>query len=113
MIDSLRRMLFLRTQGFLGRVFHQACIGSVVMYGIKSRPQVMQTLGYPLAMNDRIPEITEARNIELGLGLQVFTLQAVVWTQQSQKPYLQKMKMLFSYFVSGESRSAYWNAYQN
>lgn len=36
-----------------------------------SRPQVMQTLGYPLAMNDRIPEITEARNIELGLGLQV------------------------------------------
>ncbi|XP_009770990.1 ribonuclease III domain-containing protein RNC1, chloroplastic [Nicotiana sylvestris] len=36
-----------------------------------SRPQVMQTLGYPLAMNDRIPEITEARNIELGLGLQL------------------------------------------
>jgi hypothetical protein len=24
-----------------------------------------------LPMNDRIPEITEARNIELGLGLQV------------------------------------------
>ncbi|XP_055808261.1 ribonuclease III domain-containing protein RNC1, chloroplastic [Solanum dulcamara] len=36
-----------------------------------SRPQVIQTLGYPLAMNDRIPEITEARNIELGLGLQL------------------------------------------
>lgn len=37
-----------------------------------TRPQVMKTLGYPLAMTDRIPEITEARNIELGLGLQVF-----------------------------------------
>ncbi|GAB4846916.1 RNA-binding protein that suppresses calcineurin deletion Rnc1 [Ancistrocladus abbreviatus] len=36
-----------------------------------SRPQVMQALGYPLAMTDRIPEITEARNIELGLGLQL------------------------------------------
>ncbi|XP_039113849.1 ribonuclease III domain-containing protein RNC1, chloroplastic [Dioscorea cayenensis subsp. rotundata] len=36
-----------------------------------SRPQVMQVLGYPLQMNDRIPEITEARNIELGLGLQL------------------------------------------
>ncbi|KAK6125239.1 hypothetical protein DH2020_040983 [Rehmannia glutinosa] len=34
------------------------------------RPQVMKTLGYPLSMVDRIPEITEARNIELGLGLQ-------------------------------------------
>lgn len=31
----------------------------------------MQTLGYPLVVQDRIPEITEARNIELGLGLQV------------------------------------------
>lgn len=31
----------------------------------------MQALGYPLRMTDRIPEITEARNIELGLGLQV------------------------------------------
>ncbi|CAH9124736.1 unnamed protein product [Cuscuta epithymum] len=35
------------------------------------RPQVMQKLGYPLAMEDKIPEITEARNIELGLGLQL------------------------------------------
>lgn len=34
----------------------------------------MKTLGYPLAMTDRIPEITDARNIELGLGLQVFRL---------------------------------------
>ncbi|KAL2906430.1 Ribonuclease III domain-containing protein RNC1 chloroplastic [Bienertia sinuspersici] len=34
------------------------------------RPQVMKTLGYPLPRNDRLPEITEARNIELGLGLQ-------------------------------------------
>lgn len=39
-----------------------------------SRPQIMKTLGYPLAMADRIPETTEARNIELGLGLQVFYL---------------------------------------
>ena len=31
----------------------------------------MKALGYPLEMTDRIPEITEARNIELGLGLQV------------------------------------------
>lgn len=36
-----------------------------------SRPQVMRALGYPLAMTDRIPDITEARNIELGLGLQL------------------------------------------
>nr|GMC99215.1 ribonuclease III domain-containing protein RNC1, chloroplastic [Ipomoea batatas] len=36
-----------------------------------TRPQVMKTLGYPLAMTDRIPEITDARNIELGLGLQL------------------------------------------
>ncbi|KAE8671457.1 Phototropic-responsive NPH3 family protein [Hibiscus syriacus] len=35
------------------------------------KPQVMQTLGYPLALKGRIPEITEARNIELGLGLQI------------------------------------------
>lgn len=34
----------------------------------------MQVLGYPLAVEDRIPEITEARNIELGLGLQVISL---------------------------------------
>lgn len=31
----------------------------------------MQTLGYPLELTDSIQEITEARNIELGLGLQV------------------------------------------
>lgn len=31
----------------------------------------MKTLGYPLNMTDRIPDITEARNIELGLGLQL------------------------------------------
>ncbi|XVF59306.1 hypothetical protein PTKIN_Ptkin07bG0265100 [Pterospermum kingtungense] len=36
-----------------------------------SKPKVMETLGYPLAVKDRIPEITEARNIELGLGLQL------------------------------------------
>ncbi|KAI0529737.1 hypothetical protein KFK09_002295 [Dendrobium nobile] len=35
------------------------------------RPKVMEALGYPLQMTDRIPEITEARNIELGLGLQL------------------------------------------
>ncbi|KAG5097854.1 hypothetical protein JHK82_047708 [Glycine max] len=34
------------------------------------RPQIMQVLGYPLKMKDRIPEITKARNIELDLGLQ-------------------------------------------
>ena len=31
----------------------------------------MRALGYPLPMTDRIPEITEARSVELGLGLQV------------------------------------------
>lgn len=31
----------------------------------------MECLGYPRPMKDSIPEITEARNIELGLGLQV------------------------------------------
>lgn len=36
-----------------------------------SRVHVMRALGYPLPMTDRIPEITEARSIELGLGLQV------------------------------------------
>ncbi|CAL0311574.1 unnamed protein product [Lupinus luteus] len=36
-----------------------------------SKPKVMRALGYPLEMNDRIPEMTEARNIELGLGLQL------------------------------------------
>lgn len=41
------------------------------LWDYDSRPQVMQILGYPLAVKDRIPEITEARNIELGLGLQV------------------------------------------
>ncbi|XP_074295299.1 ribonuclease III domain-containing protein RNC1, chloroplastic-like [Silene latifolia] len=41
------------------------------IWDFDSRPQVMQTLGYPLPANDRIPEITEARNIELGLGLQL------------------------------------------
>ncbi|XP_020589452.1 LOW QUALITY PROTEIN: ribonuclease III domain-containing protein RNC1, chloroplastic-like [Phalaenopsis equestris] len=35
------------------------------------RPKVMEVLGYPLQMTDRVPEITEARNIELGLGLQL------------------------------------------
>ncbi|KAK7367604.1 hypothetical protein VNO80_09619 [Phaseolus coccineus] len=36
-----------------------------------TRPHVMKILGYPLEVTDRIPEITEARNIELGLGLQL------------------------------------------
>ncbi|CAN6483909.1 unnamed protein product [Victoria cruziana] len=42
------------------------------IWDYESRPQVMQVLGYPLQMADKIPEITEARNTELGLGLQVF-----------------------------------------
>ncbi|KAK4488424.1 hypothetical protein RD792_004188 [Penstemon davidsonii] len=41
-------------------------------------PQVMQKLGYPLSMADRIPEITEARNIELGLGLQVLKMLVII-----------------------------------
>jgi hypothetical protein len=42
-----------------------------LIWDFDSRPKVMTTLGYPLPMNDRIPEITEARNIELGLGLRL------------------------------------------
>ncbi|CAI0430500.1 unnamed protein product [Linum tenue] len=41
------------------------------LWDYESRPHVMRTLGYPLKMADRIPDITEARNIELGLGLQL------------------------------------------
>ncbi|CAD5192660.1 ribonuclease III domain-containing protein RNC1, chloroplastic-like [Musa acuminata AAA Group] len=41
------------------------------IWDFDSRPKVMETLGYPLPMSDRIAEITEARNIELGLGLQL------------------------------------------
>ncbi|KAJ7952782.1 Ribonuclease III domain containing protein [Quillaja saponaria] len=41
------------------------------IWDYESRPQVMRALGYPLPSNDRIPDITEARNIELGLGLQL------------------------------------------
>jgi hypothetical protein len=38
----------------------------------------MRILGYPLEMTDRIPEITEARNVELGLGLQVAILSLIL-----------------------------------
>ncbi|KAF3789142.1 Ribonuclease III domain-containing protein [Nymphaea thermarum] len=41
------------------------------IWDYESRPQVMQALGYPLQTTDKMPEITEARNIELGLGLQL------------------------------------------
>ncbi|XP_057960414.1 ribonuclease III domain-containing protein RNC1, chloroplastic [Malania oleifera] len=41
------------------------------IWDYESRPLVMQTLGYPLEVADRISEITDARNIELGLGLQL------------------------------------------
>ncbi|XP_042395242.1 ribonuclease III domain-containing protein RNC1, chloroplastic-like isoform X1 [Zingiber officinale] len=41
------------------------------IWDFDSRPKIMGALGYPLFMNDRIPEVAEARNIELGLGLQL------------------------------------------
>ncbi|XP_020254290.1 ribonuclease III domain-containing protein RNC1, chloroplastic-like [Asparagus officinalis] len=41
------------------------------IWDFDNRPKVMQALGYPRPVSDRIPEITEARNIELGLGLQL------------------------------------------
>lgn len=41
------------------------------IWDYESRPQVMNALGYPLPKADRIPDITKARNIELGLGLQL------------------------------------------
>ncbi|XP_072975202.1 ribonuclease III domain-containing protein RNC1, chloroplastic [Typha angustifolia] len=41
------------------------------IWDFDNRPKVLEALGYPLNVNDRIPEITEARNIELGLGLQL------------------------------------------
>jgi hypothetical protein len=43
------------------------------IWDFDSRPKIMECLGYPRPMKDRVPEITEARNIELGLGLQVGT----------------------------------------
>jgi hypothetical protein len=41
------------------------------IWDFDNKAKVMDTLGYPLPMNDIILEITEARNIELRLGLQV------------------------------------------
>ncbi|XP_078182319.1 ribonuclease III domain-containing protein RNC1, chloroplastic-like [Carex rostrata] len=41
------------------------------IWDFDNRPKIMACLGYPRPMKDRIPEITEARNIELGLGLQL------------------------------------------
>ncbi|GAB2279601.1 RNA-binding protein that suppresses calcineurin deletion Rnc1 [Dionaea muscipula] len=41
------------------------------VWDFDSKPHVMKALNYPLQVTDRIPEITEARNIELGLGLQL------------------------------------------
>ncbi|KAL9270948.1 Ribonuclease III domain-containing protein [Drosera capensis] len=41
------------------------------IWDFDSKPHVMRALVYPLKMKDRIPEITEARNIELGLGRQL------------------------------------------
>ncbi|CAN1815196.1 Ribonuclease III domain-containing protein RNC1, chloroplastic [Linum perenne] len=40
------------------------------LWDYESRPHVMRALGYPLKMTDIIPDITEARNIELELELQ-------------------------------------------
>ena len=66
------------------------------IWDFDSRPKVMNTLGYPLPMNDRIPEITEARNIELGLGLQV-----TQHRQTSFSPLLSFIsKFLFNYLRS-------------
>lgn len=48
------------------------------IWDYESRPQVMRALGYPLKMEDRIPDITKARNIELGLGLQVVLLLPII-----------------------------------
>uniref|UniRef100_A0A0D6R0H8 RNase III domain-containing protein n=1 Tax=Araucaria cunninghamii TaxID=56994 RepID=A0A0D6R0H8_ARACU len=41
------------------------------IWEVDSLPQILQALGYPLPMSDTILEATEARNIELGLGLQL------------------------------------------
>ena len=48
------------------------------IWDYESRPQVMNALGYPLPKADRIPDITKARNIELGLGLQVVLLLHII-----------------------------------
>jgi hypothetical protein len=52
----------------------------------------MQALGYPLAMMDRIPDITKARNIELGLGLQVVFLLPLLW------PFLFFLRTTYFYY---------------
>ncbi|KAH9295034.1 hypothetical protein KI387_038622, partial [Taxus chinensis] len=56
---------------------HRACVPPGMhkfrgnIWDVDSLPQILQALGYPLPMSDTIPEATEARNIELGLGLQL------------------------------------------
>ncbi|KAG5088866.1 hypothetical protein JHK86_001478 [Glycine max] len=62
--------------GLLGRAcvplgMHQF-MGNILDYD--TRTHVTKTLGYPLEMTYTIPDIIEARNVELGLGLQVALL---------------------------------------
>lgn len=44
------------------------------IWEVNDLPHVLHGLGYPLPMSDTIPQATEARNIELGLGLQLCLL---------------------------------------
>ncbi|GLJ51856.1 hypothetical protein SUGI_1101700 [Cryptomeria japonica] len=56
---------------------HRACVPPGIhkfrgnIWDVDSLPHILQALGYPLPMLDTIPEATEARNIELGLALQL------------------------------------------
>uniref|UniRef100_A0A1D1YA50 Ribonuclease III domain-containing protein RNC1, chloroplastic n=1 Tax=Anthurium amnicola TaxID=1678845 RepID=A0A1D1YA50_9ARAE len=59
-----------------------------------SKPWVMQALGYPLPMTDRIPDITEARNIELGLGLQLCFLHPSKYKFEHPRFCLERLEYL-------------------
>lgn len=67
-------MHYFHNQGFLGYLGMHYFQGNI--WDGESKPQVMQLLGYPLRTTDRIPKITEARNFELGLGLQMVSSQS-------------------------------------
>lgn len=64
------------------------------IWDFDSKPQVMRALGYPLPMNDRIPEITEARNIELGLGLQLCFLHPSKYKYQHPRFCFERLEYL-------------------
>ncbi|XP_078438356.1 ribonuclease III family protein [Wolffia australiana] len=64
------------------------------IWDFECRPQVMQALGYPLPSKDSIPEITQARNIELGLGLQLCFLHPSKYKFEHPRFCLERLEYL-------------------